>query len=45
MSDEEAETFLAAGHKRLDYIRLSAEIAVDQERWVVGFVQGAPFRR
>ena len=45
MSPEEAETFLTACQKRLDCIRLSAEITIDHEHWVVGFVMGAPFRR
>jgi hypothetical protein len=45
MSAEEVDAFLAASHKRLDYARLSAEVMVDQECWVIGFIQGAPLRR
>ena len=29
---------------RLDFVRSSAEIAIDGERWGVGFIQGAPRR-
>jgi hypothetical protein len=44
MTDREAEAFLAASHARLDFVRASAEIAIDDEGWVVGFVLGAPRR-
>ena len=45
VSPEEAETFLIACQKRLEYIRLSAEITSDHEHWVDEFVMGRPFRR
>ena len=35
---------LAAGHHRLEYCRRASEIVVDGEKWLVGFVQGAPRR-
>jgi hypothetical protein len=31
-----------AGHVRLEYARMHCQIVVDQERWLIGFVQGAP---
>ena len=37
-----AEAFVAAGHQRLEYCRMASEIVVDGEKWLVGFVQGAP---
>jgi hypothetical protein len=43
--DADGEAFLAAGHAQLTYTRTNFEIAIDGERWVIGFVQGAPFRR
>jgi hypothetical protein len=45
MSEAEAAKFLTASHVRLTYVRRTGEIAVDGERWIVGFVQGAPFRK
>ncbi len=45
MTAAEAETFIARSHAALDYGRCHTEIAVDGERWLVGFVQGAPCRR
>jgi hypothetical protein len=45
MTDADGEAFLAAGHAQLTYTRTNFEIAIDGERWVIGFVQGAPFRR
>jgi hypothetical protein len=44
MTEPEAQAFLAASHHRLDFVRSSAEILIDSERWIVGFVQGAPCR-
>jgi len=44
MNDAEAGTFLRAAHARLDLAKSKAEIDVDNVRWVVGFVQGAPYR-
>jgi hypothetical protein len=45
MTDGDAEVFLAAGHARLDLVRETGEIAIDGERWIIGFAQGAPYRR
>jgi len=42
MTTAEAEAFVVAAHSRLEFCRLSGEIMVDGERWIVGFVQGAP---
>ena len=42
MSEDEARTFIAAGHVRLEYARMHCQIVVDQERWLIGLVQGAP---
>ena len=45
MTPVEAQAFLAAGHARLDYCRMTARIAVDKELWLVGFAEGAPKRQ
>ena len=45
MSRAEAEIFLAASHARLEYCRSTARIMIDDELWVIGFVQGAPRRQ
>jgi hypothetical protein len=42
MTVDEAATFLAAGHARLEYARDSGQIVIDGERWLIGFVRGAP---
>jgi hypothetical protein len=44
MSDTDTAKFMAASHVRLSYVRRTGEIAIDGERWVIGFVHGAPFR-
>jgi hypothetical protein len=44
MNDAEAATFLHAAHARLDFMRSQAQITVNDVTWVVGFVQGAPYR-
>jgi hypothetical protein len=44
MTADEAAAFLAAGHARLQYARTSGQIAIDGQRWLVGFVQGASSR-
>lgn len=44
MTEREAQAFVAASHQRLDFVRSSAEIVIDSERWIIGFVQGAPCR-
>jgi hypothetical protein len=45
MTAAEAETFLAAGHARLELCRSAGEIAIDGNLWLVGFVRGAPYRK
>jgi hypothetical protein len=45
MTRAEAKAFIAACHPRLNNERCHAEITVDEERWALGFVQGAPFLR
>ncbi len=44
MTATEAEAFVAASHHRLEYCRMASEIVVDGEKWLVGFVQGAPLK-
>jgi hypothetical protein len=44
MTGEEAQAFLAAGHARLAYCRTTAMIVIDDQRWLVGFAEGAPKR-
>ncbi len=44
MTVDEAAAFLAAGHARLECARGTGQIAIDEEHWLVGFVQGAPSR-
>jgi hypothetical protein len=45
MTVTEAEQFLAASHARLDFAKMQSEIAIDENRWTIGFVRGAPSRR
>ncbi len=45
MTPAEVETFLALSHACLAFARSHAEVAIDGERWLVGFVQGAPCRQ
>jgi hypothetical protein len=45
MTERDAQIFLAAGHARLDFVRESGEVAIDGERWMIGFARGAPYRR
>ena len=45
MSADEAATFLAAAHARLDFVRSQSELVIDEVHWVVGFVRDAPYRR
>jgi hypothetical protein len=42
MTQAEADRFLQASHSRLDFARASCELVIDDARWIVGFVQGAP---
>ena len=44
MSDADAEAFIRAAQVRLDFQRQHTQICVDDITWVVGFVQGAPYR-
>ena len=44
MTLSEAEAFVIASHTRLDLVKMHTEIAVDDVRWRVGFVSGAPER-
>lgn len=44
MSAHEAALFLSAAHDRLHFAKCSCELAIDGERWLVGFVRGAPMR-
>ena len=44
MSAEEAERFLGAAQARLEFAMQQQQIWVDGVLWVVGFVQGAPYR-
>ena len=43
MSAADAQAFLAAAHERLNFARCHAEVAIDDQRWMIGFVHGAPF--
>jgi len=45
MTPAEVESFLALSHARLAFVRSHTEVAIDGERWLVGFVQGAPCRQ
>jgi hypothetical protein len=44
MSDTDAHAFIRAAQARLDFLRQHAQICIDDVTWVVGFVQGAPYR-
>jgi hypothetical protein len=45
MTDSEANLFVQAAHARLEAFKSSCEIAIDDDRWLIGFVRGAPCRR
>jgi hypothetical protein len=45
MTSAEAEIFLTESHARLEFCRSASEIAIDEDRWLVGYVRGAPCRR
>jgi hypothetical protein len=45
MSPDDAAAFLAASHARLAFTMGHDEITIDGERWVIGFVRGAPYRQ
>ncbi len=40
MTAADADAFLAAVHARQNFARRSSQIAVDDERWMVGFIHG-----
>jgi hypothetical protein len=44
MRTDDARQFLHAAHARLEYSKRQAQVRVDDVVWVVGFVQGAPYR-
>ena len=45
MQDDEAQSFMRAAQSALDYQKWQTQITVDDTVWIVGFVQGAPYRR
>jgi hypothetical protein len=45
MTDEEADMFLKAAHRCMVLGRSSCMVGIDNVDWVIGFVEGAPFRR
>ena len=44
MTEAEAAAFIAASHARLVFARYCVEIVIDADRWIIGFVEGAPKR-
>src|SRR5690348_8374397 len=44
MTDADAERFIRTAQARLDFQRQHAPIRIDDIIWVVGFVEGAPYR-
>lgn len=42
MTPAEADLFVQASHRRLAFARDNGEILVDEMRWIVGYVRGAP---
>jgi hypothetical protein len=45
MQDDEAQSFMRAAQSALDYQKWQTQITVDDTVWIVGFVQGAPYRK
>ena len=45
MQDDEAQSFMRAAQAALEYQKWHTQITVDDTVWIVGFVQGAPYRR
>ena len=45
MTADDADTFLQAAQARLAFTRGSGQIVIDDAQWIVGFVQGAPYRQ
>ncbi len=44
MHADDARLFLDVAHARLEFAKRHAQVSVDNVVWVVGFVQGAPYR-
>ena len=44
MRDDEATSFVQAAQAALEFRRTHAQIRVDEDTWVVGFIRGAPYR-
>jgi hypothetical protein len=44
MTDGDAQIFIQAAHARLEFCKSQGEIAVDDDRWLIGCVRGAPSR-
>jgi hypothetical protein len=44
MQDDEAQSFMRAAQAALEYQKWHTQITVDDTVWIVGFVQGAPYR-
>jgi len=44
MQDDEAQSFMRAAQAALEYQKWHTQITVDETVWIVGFVQGAPYR-
>ena len=45
MQDDEAQSFMRAVQAALEYQKCQTQITADDTVWIVGFVQGAPYRR
>jgi hypothetical protein len=45
MTAAEADAFLQAVQARMTSARMQCTVTVDQTVWVLGFVQGAPYRQ
>ena len=45
MQDDEAQSFMRAAQAALEYQKWHTQITIDDTVWIVGFVQGAPYRR
>ena len=44
MSDDDAQRFVQAAHRRLNFVKGQAQINIDGVVWMIGFVRGAPYR-
>jgi hypothetical protein len=45
MTAAEADAFLQAVQARMTFARMQCTVTVDQTVWVLGFVEGAPYRQ